>query len=180
MREDPSHTLSTPQLPGALSQGVESHESSSLHISTSMGVVQIHIFFRQPFYFISLGGAFQETRSHSGLPGPQALAVFPPPLPQCPLSSGCRSCVVVLSTRARQCMMWFSLAVSDRCKEKPLWWGSGATLLYRYKDKYLECSQERCCFSKVVVGSPLRSMVSLGLGCWFSVWGLISVLLRRR
>lgn len=122
-----------------------------------------------------LGGAVSQQTSL--LSGSCSLSSL---LPRCFLSFRCRSCVVVISPRARHHMMsslyfdllWF-FSSSLCCKGKLLWWGLGATFVCGYNNKHLECSQELCCFGKaVVIGSPLRSVVSLGLGSWlgFQYW----------
>lgn len=51
----------------------------------------------------------EEIRSYSKFPGPLACTFFLPPLLQCSLSLGCRSCVVDILTRTEQGMIGYLL-----------------------------------------------------------------------
>lgn len=79
-----------------------------------------------------------------------------------------RSCFVdvFIGTGFQFDMLWFSVIMSICFKEKFPCWGVRITFICGYEDKYLECIYRLCWFSKVVVGSPLRSIISLGLGSW--------------
>lgn len=92
------------------------------------------------------------------------------PIPQCSLILGCRSRVVDLWISA-VCILvacaFFPRTVFVCCKVKSLRWGMEAGPKCGCKDKCLECSEELCWFSKVVViGSSPRSMTSLAVRSW--------------
>jgi hypothetical protein len=60
----------------------------------------------------------------------------------------------------------FSVMVSTYCKEMFLDVGVRIILIYRYKDKYLECSWGLFWFSNAILEHPPRSMTAIALGGW--------------
>ena len=75
---------------------------------------------------------------------------------------------VFFGTKLHIFSFWLVVVFSNSfyCKEKFPWWGVRTTLLCGLKDRYLECNQGLCCFSKVAVSGSSRSMTSLALKSW--------------
>ena len=91
------------------------------------------------------------------------LTVFLPLPLQQSLSRKYRSCVIDVSIGTGLHNSAFWLVVVLYCKEKV---PCCRRRTCRYKHKYLECTWGWCWFSRVIVGSPSRPMVSLALGNW--------------
>lgn len=129
-------------VPSQNTAGLRPSELSTFHVSMSIGVCLVWVMFRLPCWWDFEGVVSDISRWYNLTANFLSLWVlqsFYYPLLWWSLSLRCRNCVVDLSVGAGLHNSSFWLVLTVCCKEKLSWWGQRMTLIYRYKDKYLEC-----------------------------------------